>query len=327
MVEATSVQAVGRPSPEDAGLYLDGHVDMLRREVDFAHSLGTKIGIQLGHAGRKSSTTALTIATMNDVPPTASKETGGWPDEVVGPTNEPFTDQYPTPRALVVSELQRVKEDFVKAAERAVQAGIDVIELHFAHGYLIGSFMSPAVNKRQDQYGGNFENRVRLALEIVQGVRAVIPETMPLFVRISATDWLENHPEYEGESWTVKDSAELAVLLAAQGVDVLDVSSGGSHRLQKIGGGPNYQVALAKEIKKQVGDKLLVSAVGFITSGQQAENVLVGGQGEDDTPLDLVAAGRGFLKNPGLVWAWAEELDVSVHMPAQLEWIFRMRNS
>lgn len=327
MVEATAVQAVGRASPEDAGLYLDGHVDMLRREVDFAHSLDTKIGIQLGHAGRKASTTALPVATRNSANTTASKEASGWPDEVVGPTNEPFTDQNPTPRALTIPQLHRLKEDFVEAAERAVQAGFDVVELHFAHGYLIGSFMSPAVNKRQDQYGGNFENRVRLVLEIVQGVRAAIPETMPLFVRISATDWLENNPEYEGESWTVKDSADLAVLLAARGVDVLDVSSGGSHRLQKIGGGLEYQIALAKEIKKQVGDKLLVSAVGLITSGRQAEDVLAGGQSEDDTPLDLVAAGRGFLKNPGLVWAWAEELDVSVHMPAQLEWIFRMRTS
>jgi 2,4-dienoyl-CoA reductase-like NADH-dependent reductase (Old Yellow Enzyme family) len=192
--------------------------------------------------------------------------------------------------------------------------------LHFAHGYLVSSFLSPAVNTRTDAYGGSFENRVRLALEIVEGVRAAIPESTPLFVRISATDWLENNSEYEGDSWTVDDSAKLALLLAERGVDVLDVSSGGNHSLQKPIGGPGYQAPFAKEIKRVVGDRLLVSSVGSIKTGIQAEEIIAGGKGDGDVPLDLIAAGRMFQRNPGLVWAWADELETSIQLAHQIGW-------
>lgn len=157
-------------------------------------------------------------------------------------------------------------------------SGIDVIELQFAHRYLISTFLSPATNNRQDAYGGSFEDRTRLALEIIDDIRATIPTKMPLFVRISATDWLENNNEYQGESWTVQDSTRLALLLADHGVDVLDVSSGGNHASQKPIGGPGYQAPFAKQIKKAVGDKLLVSCVGSIKTGDVAEEIITGGK-------------------------------------------------
>ncbi|KAM0415770.1 hypothetical protein ACHAPT_013275 [Fusarium lateritium] len=323
MVEATAVQANGRASPQDSGIYDESHLEMLRKEVEIAHGQNAKIGIQPGHAGRKASTIARTH--RHGLAPMATEEDGGWPDDVMGPSSEPFDAQHANPRAMTIAEIEQLKGDFVMGAKRAIQAGFDVIELHFGHGYLVASFLTPAINKRQDKYGGTFNNRVRLALEIIEGVRAEIPESTPLFVRISATDWLENNPEYQGESWTVEDSAELAVLLATRGVDVLDVSSGGSHSCQKIKDSPGYQAIFAKEIEKRVGDALLVSAVGSITSGTSAEALLVGGHDEDDVPLDLIAAGRGFLKNPGLVWQWADELGVSIHMPPQLGWPFSGR--
>ncbi|KAH6964463.1 hypothetical protein HG530_003814 [Fusarium avenaceum] len=318
MIEATAVQANGRITPEDAGIWLDAHVDTLRKNVDFAHSQNAKIAIQLAHAGRKASCVAPWISAGA----VATEEAGGWPDDVVGPSTERFDDEYPTPRSITISEIEQLKKDFVKGAKRAVAAGFDVIELHFAHGYLVSSFLTPAVNKRTDQYGGSFENRTRLALELVDAVRAVIPETMPLFVRLSATDWLDTNPNYSGESWTVDQAAKLSALLADRGVDVIDVSSGGNHREQKVQGGPGYQAKFAKHIKKVVGDKALVSSVGNIKTGTQAEEIISGGKDEDDVQVDLIAAGRMFQKNPGLVWAWAEDLDIEIQLANQIRWGF-----
>ncbi|KAM5351062.1 hypothetical protein ACJ41O_003785 [Fusarium nematophilum] len=318
MVEATAVQANGRITPEDSGIWLDAHVDTLRKHVEFSHSQNAKIGIQLAHAGRKASTVAPWLSSAA----TATEEVNGWPDDVVGPSDEAFNEHYPTPRAMSIKEIEQLKRDFVAGANRAVNAGFDVVELHFAHGYLVSSFLTPAVNKRSDKYGGSFENRTRLAVELVDEVRGVIPETMPLFVRISATDWLDTNSDYEGETWTVEESAKLAEIFAQRGVDVLDVSSGGNHAAQKVHGGPAYQAKFAKHIKKVVGDKLLVSAVGSIKTGTLAEEVIRGGKDEDDVPLDLVAAGRMFQKNPGLVWAWADDLGVAVQTAHQIGWGF-----
>ena len=222
MIEATAVQPNGRITPEDSGIWLDAHTDMLKQHVQLAHSQNVAVGIQLAHAGRKASTVAPWLSSSA----IATRDVGGWPEDVVGTTNERFSEQTPVPRAITLAGIEQLKLDFVLAAQRAVAAGIDVIELHFAHGYLVSSFLTPAVNTRTDAYGGSFENRVRLALEIVEGVRAAIPESTPLFVRISATDWLENNEEYNGDSWTVEDSAKLALLLAERGVDVLDVCVG-----------------------------------------------------------------------------------------------------
>ncbi|KFH48698.1 putative NADPH dehydrogenase-like protein [Hapsidospora chrysogenum ATCC 11550] len=318
MLEAAAVQARGRITPEDSGIWLDAHIDGLRKHVEFAHSQNVRIGIQLAHAGFKASMVAPWLS-ANSI---AEKDVGGWPDDAIGPSNEPFDEGYPTPRAMTLAEIDHVKKDFIAAVERAVNAGFDVVEFHFAHGYLVPSFMSPAINKRTDKYGGSFENRVRLALELVEGARAVMPESMPLFVRISATDWLDNNPEYVGGTWNLDEATKLAQLLADRGVDVLDVSSGGIHRLQKIKGGPGYQAPLAKHIKKAVGDRMLVSTVGSITTGMLAEELISGGKDDDDTPLDLVAAGRGFQKNPGLVWSWADDLGVSIQLAHQIGWGF-----
>ncbi|KAI9167978.1 NADPH dehydrogenase [Paramyrothecium foliicola] len=322
MIEATSVQANGRITPEDSGIYLDAHIDTLRKHVQFAHSQSALIGIQLGHAGRKASTVAPWLSSGA----TAQKEADGWPDDVVGPSDEPFNEHYPTPRSMSLKEIEQLKKDFVAGARRSLEAGFDIIELHFAHGYLVSSFLSPAVNKRTDQYGGSFENRTRLAVELVDEVRAIMPDKMPLFVRISATDWLEENPNFP-ESWTVEESAKLAKIFAQRGVDVLDVSSGGNHPQQKVKGGPGYQAPFAKYIKKVVGDSLLVSSVGSIKSGAVAQEVIAGGKSEDDTPLDLIAAGRMFQKNPGLVWAWAEELGVDIQLAKQIGWGFGGRGA
>ncbi|KAJ2967328.1 hypothetical protein NUW58_g10481 [Xylaria curta] len=202
---------------------------------------------------------------------------------------------------MTIEQIEEFKRDFVAAAKRAVEAGFDVIEIHAAHGYLIHSFLSPISNRRTDRYGGSFENRVRILLETAEEVRKVIPETMPLFTRISATDWFEFDESSKGEfpeSWTVEQSARLAPLLAERGVDLLDVSSGGIHPKAASGirSGPGYQAHFATAIKKAVGDKLAVSTVGGIHNGALAEELLQGTSGE--TPLDVVMAGRWFQKNP-----------------------------
>jgi 2,4-dienoyl-CoA reductase-like NADH-dependent reductase (Old Yellow Enzyme family) len=319
IVEATAVQPRGRITPEDSGLWLDAHIGLHQQHVHFAHSQGQKIGIQLAHAGRKASTVAPWLSRAA----VATKNVGGWPDDVVGPSAIAFNEDHATPRELTLEEIEQLKLDWVAAARRAVTAGYDVIEIHNAHGYLLHNFVSPASNQRTDKYGGSFENRVRLTLEITELIRKVIPKEMPLFLRISATDWLE---EVEGfgpeKSWTVKDSIKLASLLAERGVDLIDVSSGGNHPAQKITTGPGYQAPFAKAIKKAVGDKMLVATVGSITSGKQAQEIIEGGKGDDDEPVDVVAAGRMFQKNPGLVWDWAEEINVGIYVANQIGWGF-----
>ncbi|UKZ62534.1 uncharacterized protein TrAtP1_003779 [Trichoderma atroviride] len=324
MIEATAVQANGRITPEDSGIWLDAHIDTLKKHVDFAHSQNGHIGIQLAHAGRKASTVAPWLSSGA----TATEAVGGWPDDVVGPSNEAFNEHYPKPRAMSLAEIARFKHDFLSGVRRALRAGFDVIELHFAHGYLVSSFLSPAVNKRTDQYGGSFENRARLALELVEATRMILPKGMPLFVRISATDWLDTNPEWRGgPSWTIDESVKLAKLFAERGVDVLDVSTGGNHVQQKVIGGPGYQAPFAKKIKAAVQSSMLVSSVGSIKTGEVAQKLISGSEDPDDTPLDLIAAGRMFQKNPGLVWAWADELEVSITIAHQIGWGFGGRAS
>lgn len=323
IMEASAVQARGRITPEDSGIWLDAQIPGLTQNVQFAHSQNQKIGIQIAHAGRKAST----VAPWLDGPSIAGKDVNGWPDDVIGPSAVPYSEDFPKPRELTLQEIEVLKADYIRAAQRAVKAGFDVIEIHNAHGYLLHEFVSPVSNKRTDKYGGSFENRTRLSLEIVEGIRAAIPEEMPLFVRISATDGLEEHPTIK-ESWTVEDSSKFAALLAERGVDLLDVSSGGTHPEARIGVGPvggakgGYQVPYSKEIKKALGDKILVSAVGGIREGKQAEEILT-----SDTQLDVVFAGRTFQKNPGLVWQWAEELGIQIYVAAQIGWGFAGRGS
>lgn len=307
-VEATGVLPEGRITPQDVGLWKDSQIEPLARIVEFAHSQSQKIAIQLAHAGRKAST----VAPWLSAGAVAPKEHGGWPDNVKGPSNVPFDENHATPKEMTIEDIEEFKKAFVAATKRALKAGFDVIEIHNAHGYLLQSFLSPVSNKRTDKYGGSFENRTRLTLELVELVRAAIPEDMPLFLRISGTDWLEHTSE---PSWTVEDTVRLAPLLAERGVDLLDVSAGGNSPLQKIRGGPGYQAPFAQAVKKAVGDKLLVGTVGSITSGKQANDLL-------ETGLDLAIVGRLFQKNPGLVWYWAEELGADMEVANQIGWGF-----
>ncbi|KAK2594961.1 NADH-dependent flavin oxidoreductase [Conoideocrella luteorostrata] len=320
IVEATAVQKLGRITPQDLGLWEDGQIEPLKRITEFAHGQSQKIAIQLAHAGRKGSAVAPWLS-GNAM---AVEEVGGWPDEIVGPSAIPQEEGVNSvPRALTKQDIEELKDDFARAAGRAVRAHFDAIEIHAAHGYLLHQFLSPVSNQRTDEYGGTFENRVRLVVEVVDKIRSVIPETMPLLLRISATDWFEFDEESKQEfpeSWTVAQSSQLASILADHGVDLVDVSSGGIHVKSAIAikPGPAYQVSLAQDIKKTVGNKLLVSAVGGIKTGSLAEEVVQSG-------IDAVQAGRWFQQNPGLVGAFANELGVKVRMANQINWAFEGR--
>ncbi|PVH77430.1 NADH-dependent flavin oxidoreductase [Cadophora sp. DSE1049] len=315
LVEATAVLPEGRITPEDSGIWDDDHLEGewgLKKIVEFAHSQGQKIGIQLAHAGRKASTVAPWLhrgALATEDAPQPSHTT-------------PITQ----PIEMTASDIEEVKTAWVAAVHRSVKAGFDVIEIHNAHGYLLHSFLSPASNFRADKYGGSFENRIRLTLEIVELTRKAMPQDMPLFFRVSATDWLDVNPEYEGESWTLEDMLKLAPFLAERGVDFIDVSTAGNHPQQKIALGPGCQAPFAKAIKKAVGSGVLVGTVGMITTGKQAEALLTGIGEEEDTrgsqELDAIAVGRMFQKNPGLVWSWAEELGVEINIASQIRWGF-----
>lgn len=308
-IEATAVVPEGRITPEDSGLWKDSQIEPLRRIVEFAHSQGQKIGIQLAHAGRKASTVAPWLS-MGDI---ATKELNGWPDNVYGPSAIPYNERHCKPKEMTKQDIENLKLAWKAAVDRSLKAGFDTIEIHNAHGYLLHSFLSPASNQRTDEYGGSFENRIRLTLEIVELTRQAIPEDMPLVLRLSASDWLE---EAGIEGWTLDESVKLAEILATKGVDLLDVSSAGLHPKQHVHGGPGYQEPFAKAIKAKVGDKMAVGTVGTITEGKQANGYL-----ENDN-LDIVFAGRMFQKNPGLVWAWADDLGVEGRWANQIRWGF-----
>lgn len=307
-VESTAVTPEGRITPEDVGLWKDSQIAPLKRIVDFAHSQSQNIMIQLGHAGRKASTVAPWLSGGE----VAGKDLNGWPDDVLAPSAIKWNEHHAQPKEMSLNDIQAFKDAFLASVKRALQAGFDAIEIHNAHGYLLHSFLSPVSNTRTDQYGGSFENRTRLTLEVVELVRNAIPKDMPLFLRISATDWLEK-AEGIKESWTADDSVRLAPLLADKGVDLLDVSTGGNHEKQHPHVEPAYQAPFAFKVKEAVGDKMLVSTVGSITSGKQANELLNKG-------LDLIVVGRPFQQNPGLVWAWANELGQEVSYPAQVRW-------
>lgn len=241
MVEATSVTPQGRITPEDSGLWKDSQMAPLKRIVEFAHSQGQKIAIQIAHAGRKASTVAPWLSSGA----VATKEVNGWPDDVWGPSALAYSDNLPMPRELSKAGIEEVKKAWLACLERAIACGFDVIEIHNAHGYLLHSFLSPVSNHRTDEYGGSFENRTRLTREIVELTRANMPKEMPLFLRISATDWLENE---EGiDSWKLEETVRLAEMIAPMGVDLIDVSSGGLSPKQKVKAGPGYQAVTCPE--------------------------------------------------------------------------------
>ena len=293
--EASAVTADGRISPQDLGIYLDGHVDGLARIVRFIHEQRTLAGMQLAHAGRKAST-ARPWEGGRAVAPSA----GGW--EPVGPTNETFASGYPTPRALTTEGIAEIVDAFRHAATRALAAGFDVVEVHAAHGYLIHEFLSPLVNTRTDCYGGSYDNRVRLCLEIVQAVREVWPDRLPVFVRLSSTDWKDG-------GWDIDQCVELARRLRTLGVDLIDCSSGGAVPDAIIPSAPGYQVAFAERIRREAG--IATGAVGLITESGQADAIIREGR------ADCVLLARELLRDPNWPLRAARELGRQVPWPVQ----------
>ncbi|RYP72123.1 hypothetical protein DL770_008016 [Monosporascus sp. CRB-9-2] len=313
MTEVTSVSPEGRISPQDLGLWEDGQIEPLKEIVQFVHSQGTKFGVQMGHAGRKAST----VAPWIDRKAAARSRSEGWPDTVIGPSPEAYSDLTIVPRETTKEDIESFKADWVAAVRRALKAGVDIIEVHGAHGYLLNEFLSPASNKRTDEYGGSFENRIRLFIEVVKLLQAEVPAGFPIMVRIPATDYLEHDPTLP--QWTLEDGVKLAKVLAELGVDLLDVTGGGLDSRQKISAKPGYQVPYADAIKKAVaGTKTSVAPVGEITSGVQAQAILDAGS------ADAVMVGRAFLKDPNLVWHWADELGLDIHVASQYGWGFGM---
>ena len=298
MTEASAVQEGGRISPADAGMYLDAHVESWRPIVAFLKEQGAVPGTQLAHAGRKASTAAPWFGGGGPL----SQDQGGWTP--VSSTRVPFDAGFPVPRALAHAELDQVVADFQQATRRAMAAGFQFVEIHAAHGYLLHQFYSPLCNDRKDDYGGSFENRIRLLLRVTQAVRETLPQTLPLLVRISATDWKEG-------GWDLEQSIELCRRLKALGVDLVDVSSGGILPGIRIPTGPGYQVGFAEAIRRQAG--VATAAVGMITDPVQAQAIIANGQ------ADMVFLAREMLRDPYWPRRAAAALQAKIKPPLQYE--------
>ncbi len=297
MMEATAVSPEGRISPGDQGLWSDDHGEALRPIVYFIKSQGAAAGIQIAHAGRKASTDAPWRGGRPLAPPE-----GGW--SVIAPSSIPFASGHPRPEACRDADLRRVVADFAQAARRAHEAGFDVLELHMAHGYLLHEFLSPLANRREDRYGGRLENRLRLPLEVTEAVRKVWPDDKPLFVRISASDWVDG-------GWDIEQSLVLAGELKARGVDLIDCSSGGMVADAQIPAGPGYQTPFATRIRTEAG--IAVGAVGVITEPLQAEQIV------RTNLADCVFLGRELLRDPYWPLHAAHALHSDGEWPAQYE--------
>ncbi|KAI3405011.1 OYE32 [Candida oxycetoniae] len=318
IVESTAVSPEGPLSPHDLGIWTDEQAQKLKQVVDYAHSQKQKIAIQLNHGGRKASGQPpfLHLEQLCD------ETVGGFPDKVVAPSALQFRPHgnLVKPHELELDDIKRIIRQFGDAAKRAVEiSGFDALEIHGAHGYLINEFYSPISNKRTDEYGGSFENRVRFLLQVIDEISSKIDATkIPLFVRISA---VENSPD--PEAWSINDSKRLADLLIAKGIKLLDVSSGGNDYRQAARSGLSQEkkepihVPFAREIKKHVGDKLLVACVGGLEKDPFLVNEYI-----EKGEFDVALIGRGFLRNPGLVWTFADQLGVRLHQNLQLGWGF-----
>jgi 2,4-dienoyl-CoA reductase-like NADH-dependent reductase (Old Yellow Enzyme family) len=320
LTEATAVTAEGRISPDDLGIWTDDHVEPIARIVHFVRAHGSAAGIQLAHAGRKASTAPpwegglavppgprssdSWISEMTGrLPPKRTPDVqrdGGW--QPVGPTGEPFSSGYPIPRPLSTTDIAAIVEAFRTGAQRALSAGFDVVEVHAAHGYLVHQFLSPLINTRVDRYGGSFENRTRLLVEIVDAVRTVWPERLPLFVRISATDWAPG-------GWDIDEAVVLGRILRSHGVDLIDCSSGGAVPYAKIPVAPGYQVPFAERIRRDAN--IATGAVGLITTPAEADAVIASGQ------ADCVLLARELLRDPYWPLRAARELGCQAAWPRQ----------
>ncbi|HEY9283441.1 MAG TPA: NADH:flavin oxidoreductase/NADH oxidase [Pyrinomonadaceae bacterium] len=295
VAEATAVSPEGRISPGDTGLWSDAHAEAFRPAASFIRSQGAVAGIQLAHAGRKAST---------DVPwrgggPLAESE-GGW--QVIAPSAVPFAAGHLVPREMTAGDIDGVVSQFVAAARRSLEAGFEVVELHMAHGYLLHEFLSPLSNKREDEYGGDFDGRVRFPLRVAAEVRRVWPERLPLFARVSATDWVEG-------GWDLAQTVELAKRLRDAGVDLIDCSSGGIAAGVRIAAEPGYQVPFAEAVRKEAG--IATGAVGLITEAEQAERIVSEGR------ADAVFLARAMLRDPYWALRAAKTLGAQAAWPAQ----------
>jgi len=296
---ATAVESRGRITPSDLGIWSDAHTAPLARLASVIESYGALPGVQLAHAGRKASTKVPWAPVLGPLAP----EDGGW--SVVAPSPLPFgPGDFPVPHELTAGEIADIISAWAAAARRSREAGFKVIEIHAGHGYLHHEFYSPVSNQRTDSYGGSFENRTRFTLEVVDAIRTEWPEELPLFIRISSTDWIEDRP-----SWTLSDSIELARLLSPRGVDLIDCSSGSLFRLIGPKESPGYQVPFAEKIRRETG--VLTAAVGMITEPAQAEEIIATGK------ADIVALGRVMLADPNWPLRAAQTLGVEAPWPRQ----------
>ena len=295
MAESTAVVPIGRSTPRDAGLWSDEQVEAWSGTVDFIQANGAVAGLQLGHAGRKASASPPWDGSRYIEAPV------GW--ESVGPSEIGF-GTLPPPRALSTEETASVPSQFANAAVLADRAGFDVVEIHAAHGYLIHQYLSPLANQRTDDYGGGFNNRARLLLEVAEAVRGVWPQSKPLFVRLSATDWVDS-------GWDIEQTVEVSRLLKETGVDLIDCSSGGAVHDARIPTGPGYQVEFAERVRNEAG--IAVAAVGMITEADQANQIVAVGR------ADAVFMAREFLRQPHWPLLAASELGVPIEWPIQFE--------
>jgi 2,4-dienoyl-CoA reductase-like NADH-dependent reductase (Old Yellow Enzyme family) len=295
--EATSVSPEGRITPDDLGIWKDGHIAFLKRIAEFIKQNGAIPGMQLAHAGRKAS---------HSSPWKGSKfltqDEGGW--QTLAPSAIPYRQGEPVPKEMEMNEIKQLIKDFVSSAKRAEEAGFEVIELHAAHGYLLNEFMSPVTNYRKDEYGGSFENRIKLLLEIIKEIKQSVRKDILLFVRISATDWVSG-------GWDENDSVKLAKILKENGVDVIDCSSGGNSHEQRIPVAPLYQVPFSEKIKNEAG--ILTGTVGIITTSEQAEKIL------GEKKADLIILARQLLREPYFPLHAAKELNVDIPWPDQYD--------
>lgn len=299
VAEATAVSPAGRISPGDAGIWADKHVEPIARINRFLKAHGAVAGIQLAHAGRKAS-----AARPWEGGGHLADDAGGWP--VVGPSAIAFGEPLSkAPAELTTAAIAGVQADFVAAARRSLAAGVEWMELHFAHGYLAHQFLSPLSNQRTDNYGGGFENRIRFALETTRAVRAVWPDNLPLTARLSCTDWVDG-------GWTIEESVELARRLKAEGIDLIDCSSGGSVSTAKIPVGAGYQVPFAERIRREAG--IATAAVGMLTDPAQADQTIRSGQ------ADMVLLAREFLRDPNWPLRAARALHVKIPPPVPAQY-------
>ncbi|CAK1358515.1 unnamed protein product [Cercospora beticola] len=350
-IEASGVQPNGRISPNCPGVWSDSQIDGIKMVADFIHSQGALCGMQLAHAGRKASTMPPFIAAGKKAASIrATKEAGGWPDNVVSASGgEEFTwdgirsddprGGYYAPRELSIPEIEQLLQDWASAAQRSVRAGCDVLEIHGAHGYLIHQFLSPITNRRTDKYGGSFENRTRLVIEIIQAIRKVIPASVPLFLRLSSTEWMEETEIGKRYgTWDVESTIKLTNIVADLGVDLIDVSSAGNHPQQRITtfNAKDYQIKIAAQIRKEAkaaNKKILIGAVGLITEAEQARDIvedsdsikkeaevakaMTDATGNKEPMADLILVARQFMREPEWVLKVAWRLGLDIAWPTQ----------